>query len=135
MRWRARSRALPRPARPRCRRASHFAPGERDRGVQQLGPRSVELPLKAIAIHATLVPEVVALVYRPWHLAAVELDGERFELLVDGGAAAVEGEAPAFDFAPRPLADLQGEAPALAPSRCPECGADPPFAPAAAAPP
>ena len=110
-----------------------FGAEEIDRRVQQLGRRSVELPVKAIAIDATLVPEVVALVYRPWHLAAVELDGERFELLVDGGAGAVEGEAPAFDFAPRPLADLQGEAPALAPSRCPECGADLPFAPDAEA--
>ena len=106
---------------------------EIDRRVQQLGRRSVELPVKAIAIHATLVPEVVALVYRPWHLADVELDGERFELLVDGGAAAVEGEAPEFDFASRPLDDLQGEAPALVPSRCPECGADLPFAPDAEA--
>ena len=110
-----------------------FGAEEIDRRVQQLGRRSVELPVKAISIHATLVPEVVALVYRPWHLAAVELDGERFELLVDGGAGAVEGEAPAFDFAPHPLADLQGEVPALAPSRCPECGADLPFAPDAEA--
>jgi len=107
--------------------------GEIDRRVQQLERRSVELPVKAIAIHATLVPEVVALVYRPWHLAEVELDGERFELLVDGGAAAVEGDAPAFDFASRPLGDLRGEAPVLAPSRCPECGADLPFAPDAEA--
>jgi hypothetical protein len=106
---------------------------EIDRRFQQLERRSVELPLKAIAIHATLVPEVVALVYRPWHLAEVELDGERLELLVDGGAAAVEGEAPHFEFAPQPLGDLAGGAPILAPSRCPECGADLPFAPDAEA--
>ena len=106
-----------------------FGAEEIDRKVQQLSRRSTELPVKAIALHATLVPEVVALVYRPWHLASVELDGERLELLVDGGAGAVEGEAPVFDFAARPLADVQGEAPTLSPSRCPECGADLPFAP------
>jgi len=106
---------------------------EINRRAQQLERRSVELPVKAIAIHATLVPEVVALVYRPWHLAEVELDGERFELLVDGGAGAVEGEAPRFEFAPRPLGDLPSGAPVLAPSRCPECGADLPFAPEAEA--
>lgn len=106
---------------------------EIDKRVQQLERRSVELPLRAIAIHARLVPEVVALVYRPWHLAEVELDGERFELLVDGGAAAVEGEAPRFEFAPRPLGELPGGEPVLAPSRCPDCGADLPFAPDAEA--
>jgi len=79
------------------------------------------------------VPEALALVYRPWHLATLELDGERFDLLVDGGAGAVEGEAPAFDFAPAPLGDLKGDVPTLAPSRCPECGAELPFAPDAAA--
>jgi ribosomal protein S14 len=109
--------------------AVEFDRGEIDRRAQELGRRSVELPIKPIAIHATLVPEVVALVYRPWHLATAELDGERFDLLVDGGAATVEGEAPAYDFAPRPLADLAAEAPTLAPSRCPECGADLPFVP------
>jgi hypothetical protein len=110
-----------------------FGAEEIDRRVQELGRRSTELPIKPIALHATLVPEVVALVYRPWHLATLELDGERFDLLVDGGAGAVEGEAPAFDFAPGPLGDLQGVVPTLAPSRCPECGAELPFAPEAEA--
>jgi hypothetical protein len=106
---------------------------ELDRRFQQLERRSVELPVKAIAVHATLVPEVVALVYRPWHLAEFELDGERLELLVNGGAAAVEGEAPDFEFVPQPLGDLPGGTPVLAPSRCPECGADLPYAPDAEA--
>jgi hypothetical protein len=103
--------------------------GEIDRRALELDHRAVELQVKPIAIHATFVPEVVALVYRPWHLATVELDGERSELLVNGGAATVEGEAPAFDFAARALAGLAAEAPTLAPSRCPECGADLPFVP------
>lgn len=106
---------------------------EIDRRLEQLGRRSTELSLKAIAVHATLVPEVVALIYRPWHLATVEADGETFELLVDGGAGTVEGEAPACDLAPVPLAGLEAEPPTLAPSRCPECGADLPFAPDAEA--
>jgi ribosomal protein S14 len=103
--------------------------GEIDRRALELDHRAVGLEVKPIAIHATFVPEVVALVYRPWHLATVELDGERSELLVDGGAARVEGEAPAFDFEARTLADLAAEVPTLAPSRCPECGADLPFVP------
>jgi hypothetical protein len=110
-----------------------FGADEIDRRVQELGRRSTELPVKPIALHATLVPEVVALVYRPWHLATLELDGERFDLLVDGGAGAVEGEAPTFALAPEPLGDLQGDVPTLAPSRCPECGAELPFAPDAEA--
>ncbi|HVN30681.1 MAG TPA: hypothetical protein VMT45_01715 [Thermoanaerobaculaceae bacterium] len=103
--------------------------GEVDRRALEIDRRAVGLQVKPIAIHATFVPEVVALVYRPWHLATVELDGERSKLLVDGGAATVEGEAPAFDFEARALADLAAEAPTLAPSRCPDCGADLPFVP------
>jgi hypothetical protein len=102
---------------------------EIDRGSQQLDRRSVELPIKAIAIHATLVPEVVALVYRPWHVASLELDEATFELLIDGGSGTVEGDAPALDVQPGALTGLAAQVPTLAPSRCPECGADLPFAP------
>jgi DNA-directed RNA polymerase subunit RPC12/RpoP len=110
-----------------------FGAEEIDRRVQQAARRSTELPVMPIAFHTTLVPEVVALVYRPWHLATLELDGERLDLLLDGGAAGVEGEAPVFDPAPTPLPDLEGQPPTLTPSRCPECGGDLTFAPDAVA--
>jgi DNA-directed RNA polymerase subunit RPC12/RpoP len=109
--------------------------GEEEIGnrVQQTGRRSTELPVTPIAFHTTLVPEIVALVYRPWHLATLELDGKSLDLLLDGGASVVEGETPVLEHAPTPLADLEGEPPTLAPSRCPECGGDLTFAPDAVA--
>jgi hypothetical protein len=106
---------------------------EIDHRVQQTGHRSTELPVTPIAFHTTLVPEIVALVYRPWHLATLELDGKRLDLLLDGGASVVESEAPVFDHPPAPLTHLEGEPPTLSPSRCPECGGDLTFAPDAVA--
>ncbi len=103
--------------------------GAIDTRVQQLSRRSAELSISPIALHSTLVPEVVALVYRPWHVAEVEVDGSRRELLVDGGAARVEGEAPALELPTAPAPPPATEPPVLAPSRCPECGADLPFTP------
>jgi ribosomal protein S14/DNA-directed RNA polymerase subunit RPC12/RpoP len=110
-----------------------YGAGEIDRRAQQLERRSSELVVRPIAVHATLVPEVVALVYRPWHLATVELDGERLDLLLDGGAGAVEGNAPPPGFEPVPLPEADTEAPTLTPSRCPECGGELPFEPDAVA--
>lgn len=104
-------------------------PEEIDRRVQQLSRRSTELAVAPLVMHATFVPEVVALVYRPWHLAELELDGDRFAVLVDGAAGAVEGEAPVLDLASAARADLTGEPPTLKPSRCPQCGGDLAFAP------
>jgi ribosomal protein S14/DNA-directed RNA polymerase subunit RPC12/RpoP len=109
--------------------AVECGPEEIDRRVQQLTRRSTELAVAPLAIHATFVPEVVALVYRPWHVAEMELDGDRFIVLVDGGAGAVEGEPPVLDLASAAHADLTDEPPTLTPSRCPECGGDLAFAP------
>ncbi len=103
--------------------------GALDTEVQQLSRRSVEVSITPIAMHSTLVPEVVALVYRPWHIARVELDGTETTLLVDGGSARVDGEAPALDLSRTAVVGSGDQPPALAPSRCPECGADLPFTP------
>ncbi len=100
-----------------------------DRRMQQLGGRSTGLAVAPIAVRATLVPEVTALVYRPWHVAELELDGDRFVALVDGGAGSVETEPPTVKVVPRPLAGLTGAPPTLTPSRCPECGGPLAFAP------
>jgi len=109
--------------------AVECGPEEIDRRVQQLSRRSAGLAVAPLAIHSTLVPEVVALVYRPWHLAEMELDGDRFTVLVDGGAGAVEGEPPFLDLGSAAPAGLAGASPTLNPSRCPECGGDLAFAP------
>ena len=104
-------------------------PEEIDRRVQQLSRRSTGLAVAPLAMHSTFVPEVVALVYRPWHVAEMELDGDRFSVLVDGGAGSVEGEPPVLDLASTARTDLTGKPPTLNPSRCPECGGDLAFAP------
>jgi len=103
--------------------------GEIDSRVQQLSRRTAELTIAPIAMHSTLVPEVVALVYRPWHVATVEVDGKDTALLVDGGSGRVEGDAPALELPGKPAAAPTDDPPVLAPSRCPDCGADLPFAP------
>jgi len=110
-----------------------FGAEEIDRRAQQPERRSAELQIRPIAVHAALVSEVVALVYRPWHVATVELDGRTLDLLLDGGSGAVEGEPPRLGREPAPLPEEPGEPPALAPSRCPECGGALPFDPDAVA--
>ncbi|HVN76991.1 MAG TPA: hypothetical protein VMT19_11775 [Thermoanaerobaculaceae bacterium] len=109
--------------------AGEFGPEELDHKAQPLSRRSTELTITPIAMHSTLVPEVVALVYRPWHLADVDVDGEALSVLVDGGSGRVEGDAPAERLPDAPLPEVTAQPPQLAPSRCPECGADLPFAP------
>jgi hypothetical protein len=109
--------------------AAEVGPEEIDRKVQQLSHRSTEMTITPIAMHSTLVPELVALVYRPWHVAVVELDGDQLAMLVDGGSARVEGQVPTRQLPTSRAETPGGEAPALAPSRCPDCGADLPFAP------
>jgi Flp pilus assembly pilin Flp len=109
--------------------AADVGPEEIDRKVQQLSRRSSELTITPIAMHSTLVPEVVALVYRPWHVAVVDLDGDELAMLLDGGSARVEGQAPTQQLPTTAAEASGGEAPALAPSRCPDCGADLPFGP------
>lgn len=113
--------------------AVQCGPDEIDRRVQKLSQRSTELPIVPIAVHATFVPEVMALIYRPWHVVEVGLDGETLAMLVDGGTGRVEGDAPAEELAAAPLVVPPGDPPVLTPSRCPECGADLPFAPDAVA--
>ena len=109
--------------------AVDVGPEDVDRRERRLAERSTGLSIAPIAAHATLVPEVVALVYRPWHVAAVEVDGERTALLVDGGSARVEGPAPEGDVPAVPVETADAAAPALVPNRCPDCGAALPFAP------
>lgn len=104
-------------------------PEEIERRAQLLARRSIGLTIMPIAMHSTLVPEVVALVYRPWHVAAIELDGERHALLVDGGSGRVEGQTSARDVPTAPVRPDDGAAPSLAPNRCPDCGAALPFTP------
>ncbi len=113
--------------------AVQYGPEEIERRTQRLSQRSTELGIAPIARNATFVEEVVALVYRPWHIAEITLDADAFSLLVDGGAGRVEGEAPAGALETGPLPDQPAAPPSLAPSRCPECGADLPFAPDAVA--
>ena len=113
--------------------ATEVRPDEIDRTFQQFSHRSTELTITPIAMHSTLVPEVVALVYRPWHVAVVELDGDELAMLVDGGSARVEGQAPAQEPPTSTAETPRGQTPTLAPSRCPDCGADLPFTPEAVA--
>lgn len=104
---------------------------EIDRKVQEPTRRSSDLSIQVITHVATFVPEVVALIYRPWHIASIEVDGRSCRLLVDGAGADVAGE-PQWVGALEPkalgvtsaAAELQ-----LVPSRCPECGGDLEFAP------
>jgi len=109
--------------------AAELRPDELDARAQRLSHRSTELTITPIAMHSTLVPEVAALVYRPWHVALVELDGQELAMLVDGGSARVEGDAPTQELPGAPADAADGETPTLAPSRCPDCGADLPYTP------
>jgi hypothetical protein len=98
---------------------------ELDERVKQLSQRRVELGITTIARTATLVAEVDALVYRPWHAVSGQVEGETFALLIEGGAGGVEGTPPQLAAPPQPLHEAGSEgAPSLTPSRCPECGAD-----------
>ena len=108
-------------------------PDEIDRRAQRLSQRSTELPIAPIAMHSTFVPEVVALIYRPLHAVEVGWTEGTLTMLIDGGTGRVEGDLPAGELATAPLEILPGRPPVLVPSRCPECGADLPFAPDAVA--
>jgi hypothetical protein len=100
-----------------------------ERRLDELGRRTVDLPIRTIARRATLVPEVVALVYRPWHVVEGELEGAQFRALIDGGSGRVEGEPPADLVVPTATVTSAEPPPALVPNRCPECGGDLPFSP------
>jgi hypothetical protein len=97
--------------------------------LDELGRRTIDLPIRTIARRATLVPEVVALVYRPWHVVEGELEGAQFRALVDGGSGRVEGEPPAGLAVPTATVAAAEPPPALVPNRCPECGGELPFTP------
>lgn len=106
---------------------------ELDERLGHLSERRVDLPISVLARRATFIPEVEALVYRPWHVATGTLGDKPFAFLVDGGAGAVVGPPPdALPPASRVSATTSGAA-RLAPHRCPACGADLPFAPDAVA--
>ena len=100
-----------------------------DERVQNPAARTIGLGIRPIATRTTFVPEIVALVYRPWHVATIDLDGTKSKLLVDGAAAAVAGPAPILPAAtPAAQAQADGDV-ALTPSRCPECAGALAFAP------
>jgi hypothetical protein len=100
-----------------------------ERRFEELSQRTVDLPIQTIARRATFVPEVVALVYRPWHVVEGDLEGASFRALVDGGSARVEGEPPATISLPTSAPEAAEPPPALVPNRCPECGGALAFAP------
>lgn len=100
-----------------------------DERVQNPAARTIGLGIRPIAARTTFIPEIIALIYRPWHVAEIDLDGTRSSLLVDGAAAAVAGPAPALPAA-TPLAPGTAENEVtLTVSRCPECAGALAFAP------
>ena len=103
---------------------------EIERKVQQPTRRSADVSIQVITHSATFVPEITALIYRPWHVTDVGLDGKSYHLLVDGAGADVAGE-PQWvgTLQPKPLPpDEEARELRLVPSRCPDCGSDLPFA-------
>jgi hypothetical protein len=104
---------------------------ELEQHLAHLSQRRSDLALSPIGVHSCFVPEVSALIYRPWHLAEVGLPGARPRLLVDGGSGHVAGTMPEMPVPDTPVADASQRPRALAPCRCPECGAELPFAPEA----
>jgi DNA-directed RNA polymerase subunit RPC12/RpoP len=101
------------------------------RRMKSLEHRATDLPITVIASRGTFVPDVEAVVWRPWHNVEVEVEGERHSYLLDGGAGAVAGKAVAAPSAveAEPVPDSMS----LSPSRCPDCGADLPYVPDALA--
>jgi hypothetical protein len=100
-----------------------------ERRFEELSQRTVDLPIQTIARRATLVPEVVALVHRPWHIVEGDLEGASFRALIDGGSGRVEGEPPAELVRAASPTGAAEPPPALVPNRCPECGGALAFAP------
>jgi hypothetical protein len=109
------------------------AAAEIEQRLAHLSQRRSDLSISPIGLHASFVPEVAALIYRPWHVAEVDLPGNRVRLLVDGGAGHVAGEMPEMPLPEDAVAVLPERPRSLAPSRCPDCGAELPFAPDAVA--
>jgi len=102
--------------------------------LEAMHQRSASFSFRTIAVRGVFVPQVDALVWRPWHAARVAVGEGEEEFLVDGASARVAAQRPPS------LAPLAGPPPQpadqqirLAPSRCPVCGADLPFVPDAAA--
>ncbi len=98
-----------------------------------LAQRSSELRMRALATSGSLVSEVEALVFRPWHAVEGDLDGEAFALLVEGGAGNVVGGLCGEAERAGGLVEHGQPPPELTPSRCPVCGADFPYSPDAVA--
>jgi len=109
------------------------AAAELEQRLAHLSQRRSDLSLSPIGLHASFVPEVAALIYRPWHVAEVDLPGDRLRLLVDGGSGHVAGEMPVMPLPEEPVGVPPERPRSLAPSRCPDCGAELPFAPDAVA--
>lgn len=102
--------------------------------LETMHDRRASFSFRTITVRGAFIPEVDALVWRPWHAAGVAVRDHPHEFLVDGASGRVAA------LAPPPLTTLGGPAspPAdeqirLAPSRCPVCGAELEFVPDAAA--
>ncbi|MEP0773211.1 MAG: hypothetical protein HRF46_02475 [Acidobacteriota bacterium] len=96
--------------------------------------RRASFPFRTISVRGAFVPEVDALVWRPFHAARVSVRGDVREFLIDGASGRVTRDAPP------PLATLAESPPPpaedqirLLPSRCPVCGAELKFIPDAVA--
>lgn len=101
--------------------------------LETLHDRRASFSFRTITVRGTFVPEVDALVWRPWHAVRVAVRQHPQEFLVDGASGRVATGSPPplppFTEPPPPA----GEQIRLAPSRCPVCGADLAFVPDAAA--
>jgi len=96
-----------------------------------LDAKQLDRSLQVIRLGGVFVPEVRAMVWRPWWTAEVRGPGINETVLVDGGSGSVTGAAPALsaeDLVPLPEEALApGKGLHFLPMECPVCGYDFPF--------